>query len=100
LKIEPNDEWKCQWQQTTSTQVGSSATSGSMPPPLNVIIPTQGEQQAPQTQTPIQLGRAEGTLKIHMYWKENLVDPLLMHGCTLQGKMIRLNVTFVANYCP
>jgi hypothetical protein len=48
----------------SSTQAGSSATIGSMPPPLNVILPTQGEQQGageqqtPQTQTPTQLGTA------------------------------------------
>ncbi|GAU39245.1 hypothetical protein TSUD_396910 [Trifolium subterraneum] len=47
----------------SSTQADSSATSGSMPPlPLDVIIPTQGEQQAPLTQTPTQLGRVEGTI--------------------------------------
>jgi hypothetical protein len=52
----------------SSTQAGSSATSGSMPPPLNVILPTQGEQQGaggqqtPQTQTPTQLGTGEGTI--------------------------------------
>jgi hypothetical protein len=39
-----------------------------MPPPLNDILPTQGEQQGaggqqtPQTQTPTQLGTTEGTI--------------------------------------
>lgn len=32
----------------SNTQVDSSTTSGTIPHPLNVIIPTQGEQQEPQ----------------------------------------------------
>lgn len=35
----------------SNTQVDSSTASGTIHPPLNVIIPTQGEQQEPQAQT-------------------------------------------------